>query len=353
MQTNFHKNLSILTIAVSGMLLAACGSSNSNTSSATPPKVTKPDPKPTNPKPANPKPSTPKPSTPKPAVTDLSLDPEPIIGKPYQLTLIGTHLPTDKTLSVTGCDKQNKITLTETKHIYQCTAPANANDNHQLVVLDTDGKTKLFDKTVKIAKPKITASTNLPVTGITLCGNDDKNNVECGKLEGNWRGLQQDGEVQAGQKMSYELRQHNNETCVVDKVTGLTWEQKTDSYDGLRSKYKQYTWYNSDPKTNGGNAGDAYSDNTEKYIKELNASKYCGYSDWRLPTYVELDSIVDYSGEKPKLNSIFSNNQEDFYWSSTPNVNFITYVWGVNFDGGLSYGNKFDALYVRAVRSGS
>ena len=101
--------------------------------------------------------------------------------------------------------------------------------------------------------------------------------------------------------------------CVRDNVTGLIWEIKTDD-NGLRDKDWDYTWYNSDPVTNGGNAGSLGSNtcggtlpsnqcNTQAYTAAVNALSpaLCGYTDWRMPTVEELHNIVDHSRQNPAI----------------------------------------------------
>ena len=70
---------------------------------------------------------------------------------------------------------------------------------------------------------------------------------------------------------------------------------KTD-YSNPHDADNIYTWYDSNPATNGGFAGYAGDGkNTENFIKALNDAKYGGFSDWRMPTIKELAYIVDYS----------------------------------------------------------
>lgn len=98
----------------------------------------------------------------------------------------------------------------------------------------------------------------------------------------------------------------NPHPCVRDNVTGLVWEVKT-ADGGLRDRNWSYTWYDSNPATNGGDAGAISGGNcktagrcdTEKYVADVNATQLCGYTGWRMPKLKELESIVDYSRAYP------------------------------------------------------
>jgi len=221
--------------------------------------------------------------------------------------------------------------------------------------------------TQTLAAASVSASTTiLPIlttTGISLCGNNDKNNLLCNAANlAELLGLAQDGEKQAGRKMAYEQLSYNNENCIHDQVTGLIWEQKT--ADGkLRDKDWRYAWFNADTKTNGGQAGSQASAttcgstlancNTAAYIDALNKNKYCGYSDWRLPTRAELANLVDYSTNQPALNAVFINTPvTDSYWSSTTSAKQTTKAWSADFkEGALSPNFKEYMGHIRAVRT--
>lgn len=151
--------------------------------------------------------------------------------------------------------------------------------------------------------------------------------------------------------------------CTRDNVTGLTWEVKTTS--GLRSNAHTYTWYSTDPTSNGGTAGTANGGtcsggsgcDTQKFVADVNAAALCGYTDWRLPTRKELQSLVDYSlsGTGPATidATYFPNTQANRYWSAGNYAADPASAWNVNFViGGSNYDDKTDVNYVRLVRGG-
>ena len=149
---------------------------------------------------------------------------------------------------------------------------------------------------------------------------------------------------------------------VRDNVTGLVWEMKT-SKDGVKNYNdphdadNTYTWYDSNPATNGGNPGTpGAGTDTEDFIKALNDARYGGYSDWRMPTIKELTYIVNcgISFSRPMIDTgYFPNAVSSFYWASTTSANNTNDAWGVNFSYGPDYGNyKSHSYYVRAVRGG-
>jgi hypothetical protein len=77
-------------------------------------------------------------------------------------------------------------------------------------------------------------------------------------------------------KKSYQLLKQNNDECILDKVTGLIWEQKQEAGSGtLRSNSWGYTWYDLDDTNNGGNRG--YQNSNEYYNSNSEYSS-CGVS---------------------------------------------------------------------------
>ena len=156
--------------------------------------------------------------------------------------------------------------------------------------------------------------------------------------------------------------------CVQDNVTGFIWEVKTDD-DGLHYKDDKYTWYNTDPETNGG--ADGYADaggdtcygydesneatycNTQAFTARVNAVSLCGASDWRLPSRLELLSIVDYSRYNPSIDTdYFPNTASSVFWSSSPSAIFSDSALIVEFYEGFDGPDDHNyGAYVRFVSS--
>jgi hypothetical protein len=85
---------------------------------------------------------------------------------------------------------------------------------------------------------------------------------------------------------------------------------------------------------------------------------FANHCDWRLPSIVELQGIVDPTAPgcgsgSPCIDPTFGPTQSDVYWSATTIALHPTDAWYVNFDGGFAFNaGKTGFIWVRAVRSG-
>jgi hypothetical protein len=122
----------------------------------------------------------------------------------------------------------------------------------------------------------------------------------------------------------------NGDGTVTDNITGLVWQQTATS--------TTYTW------------GSASASGT--------AQNYCatmtlaGYSDWRLPSVVELGSLVVSGDDLPAINtSYFLDALKGYFWSSTALAASSTSAWEVFFsDGSMNNMAVSSANNVRCVR---
>jgi len=105
-----------------------------------------------------------------------------------------------------------------------------------------------------------------------------------------------------------------------------------------------------------------WQDNTKAKTnkkKWSSARSYChnltlaGYSDWRLPTYDELLSIVDYDRYDPAIMPSFQNvNTSSFYWSSSEFASNAKDAWMVEFKDGFANNRpRYREFFVRCVRA--
>ena len=208
----------------------------------------------------------------------------------------------------------------------------------------------------------------------------------------------------AGNPMAANVTNHS---CVYDNHTGLTWEVKrqvnelpaleNDNMDAIRaysrtnwgSKRNRYLWRNLDGKTNGGSSGGinpvdlktltvsencAFPDNqsalyipvaqtgcvSDKYQELVNKAAVCGFIDWRLPSVLELQSIIRYENGMTHLDGQYfkDENYQDMgtmkYLTNTPAVDNEASVWCVDANTKQTeLCNKQQYNYIRLVRGGN
>jgi WD40 repeat protein len=144
-----------------------------------------------------------------------------------------------------------------------------------------------------------------------------------------------------GIKHQYEIQVLDDAVVVVDHATGLMWQKGGSGHDNL------------------------LIEQAEEYVGKLNAKKWAGFSDWRLPTLEEAMSLmttqeggipdeVMLGDERIKgvmhLNPAFGKDEAPFIWTSdseSSDRGWVVYFWD-----GKCASEDFDFnAYVRAVRS--
>jgi hypothetical protein len=125
---------------------------------------------------------------------------------------------------------------------------------------------------------------------------------------------------------SYTVMNFSGSWVIRDNVTGLTWQRDLMA--------NTLTW----------DAANAYCDGLSFAFQD----------DWRLPSRIELVSLVDFTRDDPAIDPIFTNTNPASFWtaSTTPADRSRGYV--VDFDEGVTLDEVLTKAYrVRCVRGGS
>lgn len=100
---------------------------------------------------------------------------------------------------------------------------------------------------------------------------------------------------------------NNGNGTITDTITGLMWQQ----VDG----------------------GEMTFDKATTYANDLVLG---GFSDWRMPTVLELHSILHLDKNNPALNTTyFTSPSAQYWWSGQKQVNDATKAWCANAGGGI------------------
>jgi hypothetical protein len=183
------------------------------------------------------------------------------------------------------------------------------------------------------------APNGLLESGQTGCWNSSGTMIDCG-------GSGQDGELLRGSTRSYAA---SGDGTITDDKTWLVWEKLSD--DGsIHDKDTTYNW-----------------DGAFAKIATLNATAFAGYSDWRLPNVLELESLLDFERVAPTVDAAFhsgcsascsvtgcSCTRSAGYWTSTTYLFDPPCAWVISFgSGGRSTPLKTSMNAARAVRGGN
>ena len=139
----------------------------------------------------------------------------------------------------------------------------------------------------------------------------------------------------AGEDADYVINplsfKDNGDGTVTDNNTGLMWQ-----------------------KTDGGEM------TFEKAVSYADTLTLGGYTDWRMPTAIELFSIHLFDNNNPALNTtIFTKTVAEYWWSSEKQADNATNIWATNAGGGIGNHPKTETIsaggtkyfHIRAVRS--
>ncbi len=109
---------------------------------------------------------------------------------------------------------------------------------------------------------------------------------------------------------SFAEEKHGN-SVVTDKINAIYWQ------DNSASQKSSKDW-----------------DDAVLYCDELVLNNV---THWRLPTFKELFSIVDYTRVHPAINTVFSFVNEGTYWTSTGFTPNRSRAWTIDFRTGKTY----------------
>lgn len=155
----------------------------------------------------------------------------------------------------------------------------------------------------------------------------------------------------------------NGNGTVSDSTTGLTWAKQSDD-GGITDKDNLYTWTATHP--DGRPTGTLFL----TYLPWLNNGNFGGHRDWRIPTDVELRTILDPATPHPGSPLVAAAFNQDCrpgcgvtqcsctvansYWTATTVPQSTDRAWYVSFNNGnTGTALKVQQLYGRAVRGGS
>jgi hypothetical protein len=227
-----------------------------------------------------------------------------------------------------------------------------------------------------------------PATGQITCWGRFSGPIPCA-------GTGQDGDIRAGAPLAF---QDNGDGTITDLNTSLTWEKKSD--DGsLNDKDNRYAWSGecggvpevcfrpcqTDRQCGEGTCGVIGHGDCSiefrplttvfEWVDELNAIRFAGHDDWRVPNRRELESLLNLENANPAVSAELNANcgpsssgnpgctvltcsctVPDYYWSSSVYVFSASKdPWIVSFIDGTNSvpGDPTGGLSTRAVRGGT
>jgi hypothetical protein len=160
--------------------------------------------------------------------------------------------------------------------------------------------------------------------------------VTCHDISGRRVACQQSGqdpEFSAGVAWPIPRFMEAGQGLVSDRLTGLIWTRDANPAQFPLSWQEAF-----------------------EYVAELNAGRFLGFEDWRLPNRRELRSLISHQTKKPALpeDHTFQNFFQGWYWSSTTAAISPSHAWYVHLEGGrMFYGHKQQSFLVWPLRGES
>lgn len=266
--------------------------------------------------------------TPTPVITSFTPTSAPM-GTPTTFTVVGTDIPLKSLVSLPGgsCASATDITATGFKVV--CTpgatlGPVTAIVNNNAIA---DGGWWIGQQTLDITAAPIALSL-LTDTGITAnqcygAGSDAL--ISCTSAAAMALNDKQDGMVGRdvatadstdgllGASYSFSVTD-----CVKDNVTGLVWQRASTTLSAL--------------------PGNPQNDEAAAYRAAENTARLCGFTDWRLPSPGELQSLLNYGASNDQLAidlNWFAPTRSAWYLTGTQYLSGSSAnVWAVDFAKG-------------------
>jgi hypothetical protein len=285
-----------------------------------------------------------------------------MLGQPTSFTVIGQNLPLTALATIAGGTCTTPVNRTSTGFTTQCTPGALAGSQSMTIWSDlVPIGWWVGTQAIMVSTAPVPAINALPDTGVAAgqCYGAGANVlISCASAAAIALNDRQDGMVgrdvasavstdgQLG--LSYNLVATYAKTdCVVDNITGLMWQGRTTALAAL--------------------AGDARTLEVKTYLTGINTAGWCGFTDWRVPSRLELQSLLNYGSVDPYFDidvSWFPDTMPGPYYSSTPYAPSIKIpatppstpvpgnFWVVDFSKGRVVPDSAvsTSIYVRLVR---
>jgi hypothetical protein len=145
-------------------------------------------------------------------------------------------------------------------------------------------------------------------------------------------------------------------SCVRDNITELVWEVKSvELINSIHYYGTSYAWGGIGTQ---GSYGTIFNSDWDTLVNGSNNESFCGFSDWRVPSISEMESLINYGAVSPTIDvNFFPLTLSDEYWTSTPDASNPDIAWSIDFNTGKSKNNSFEfqnrntPKRVRLVRS--